>query len=239
MRGAPQRGLASAILRINCRRCRSSAGRPPMVRARLAQYQLKPRRCQPMTVAGRTTTRADAQSGQRRRRPTQNSRSGQRAAAWVGGADTWPTAAGGRGSRARGHDVRQRRERPAEVLARAGRPWPKIACQPVPEVSSWLEVPSFGEQQLRDPLRWSGPRYVGRDPEADGQRRWGRGLVMMEMIGRSLTHLNSSRAVGVSVGGVDNSRKKVPSVRADSSAIPREQRLLRRTQKSASCARSV
>ena len=67
---APQRGLASAILRISCRRCRSTDGRPPVVREHLAQYQLKPRRYQSMTVVGRTTTRADAHSGPRRRSPT-------------------------------------------------------------------------------------------------------------------------------------------------------------------------
>jgi len=42
------------------------------------QYHAKPRRCQAMTVAGRTITKADFQSGQASRRPTQNSRSDQR-----------------------------------------------------------------------------------------------------------------------------------------------------------------
>ena len=42
------------------------------------QYHAKPRRCQATTVAGRTITKADFQSGQASRRPTQNSRSDQR-----------------------------------------------------------------------------------------------------------------------------------------------------------------
>jgi hypothetical protein len=75
IRGAPQRGLASDMVRINAWTSAGTAGRP--VRRRLFQVQnrRKPRRCQATTVSGFTRTSAARQSGQIRENQTQSSRS--------------------------------------------------------------------------------------------------------------------------------------------------------------------
>src|SRR6059036_184414 len=52
--GAPQSGFARLICRIRSRSSLPIAGRPHLRRLFHAQYSLKPRRCQPTTVSGRT-----------------------------------------------------------------------------------------------------------------------------------------------------------------------------------------
>ena len=63
---------------------------PAGLRDRRVQYHANPRRCQPMTVAERRTTRAVAQPGHSRHSPTQNQRSARRTAAWAGSARIHP-----------------------------------------------------------------------------------------------------------------------------------------------------
>ena len=75
-RGAPQRGLALLMFRINSRISGATPGRPGL-RRRLfqVQYRLNPQRCQRMTVSGFTMTRTLSQSVQILRNSTQNPRS--------------------------------------------------------------------------------------------------------------------------------------------------------------------
>ena len=90
IRGAPHSGFSAAISRMRRRTSAATGGRPPFGRDRRVQYQAKPRRCQPMTVARRTTTKADFQSGHAHRSPSQNSRSDQRVVGF--GRVRWYTA---------------------------------------------------------------------------------------------------------------------------------------------------
>ena len=75
MRGAPQSGFASDIVRIRVRTASGTVGRP--VRPRLFQVQnkRKPRRCHAMTVAGLTMTSAVRHPVHRRDNQTQSHRS--------------------------------------------------------------------------------------------------------------------------------------------------------------------
>jgi len=89
--GAPQRGLALAILRIS----RLTSGETSSflgVRQRDFQRQKrrKPARCQRTTVSGLTMTSASAQRDQIWERPTQNARSARRRRGR--GADRWRVA---------------------------------------------------------------------------------------------------------------------------------------------------
>ena len=74
-RGAPERVL-TAHTTMRSRTSRGTVGRPSLGRRDLqVQNRRKPLRCQPMTVAGSTITRAPRQSGQRLEGKTQNQRS--------------------------------------------------------------------------------------------------------------------------------------------------------------------
>ena len=76
MRGAPQRGLASAILHTKSLSSRLIPGRPDRLRREIhVQNNRNPRRCQLTTVSGRTTSNDFRQFGQNRARQTQNQRS--------------------------------------------------------------------------------------------------------------------------------------------------------------------
>lgn len=98
MRGAPQRGLASAIRRMSARSSGATAGRPgPRCRLFQVQRSLKPVRCHRITVSGWTTATASAQPCHRRARKTQNSRSERRRRGR--GAARWRTASWCRNAR--------------------------------------------------------------------------------------------------------------------------------------------
>src|SRR5215472_15903145 len=73
--GAPQSGFSSARRRIKPRISSEILGRPPRGRERQRQYNRKPVRCQPTTVAGCTITKASAHPDQNRRRVVQKNRS--------------------------------------------------------------------------------------------------------------------------------------------------------------------
>ena len=74
--GAPQSGLASAILRIRSWISEPIGGRPGLRRLDFqVQKSLKPWRCQRMMVSGRTRHKALRQAGQRRESQTQKKRS--------------------------------------------------------------------------------------------------------------------------------------------------------------------
>src|SRR5262249_30163782 len=76
MRGAPHRGLASAIRWMRARTSGGRAGRPgPFRRLFQVQNSLKPARCQRMTVSGWTMATASAQPCHRRESTTQKRRS--------------------------------------------------------------------------------------------------------------------------------------------------------------------
>ena len=100
-RRAPER-VGLAIRGSRCRRCRSTAGVRRSCATAGSSTRLKPRRCQPMTVAGRRIDqgRRPVRPNAPQAHPEEPIRpaSGGLASAC---ADTWPTAAGGRGSRAR------------------------------------------------------------------------------------------------------------------------------------------
>ena len=65
MRGAPQRGFAVDISRINARTSAGTPGRPVRCRLFHVQNRREPRRCQASTVAGCTTWSAARQPGHR------------------------------------------------------------------------------------------------------------------------------------------------------------------------------
>ena len=73
IRSLPQRGLARAIVAISSRTSALSRGRPIGLRERQRQNRRQARRCQRMTLSGRTTTRCRRQSPRRARTSTQNS----------------------------------------------------------------------------------------------------------------------------------------------------------------------
>jgi hypothetical protein len=75
MRGAPQPTLSRAISRMRMRIAASVRGRPPRVRLVHLQYRANPLRCQRITVAGCTITKAVRHSGHTRASTTQNERS--------------------------------------------------------------------------------------------------------------------------------------------------------------------
>ena len=76
MRGAPQRGLAAAILHTKSLSSRLIPGRLDRLRLEIqVQNRRNPRRCQLTTVSGRTTSNDFRQFGQNRARQTQNQRS--------------------------------------------------------------------------------------------------------------------------------------------------------------------
>jgi hypothetical protein len=76
MRGAPQSGLAATMFLTSFRISELTGGRPGPFRCdNLHQYRLNRLRCHPITVSGRTITRADLQSFQIVISPVQNSRS--------------------------------------------------------------------------------------------------------------------------------------------------------------------
>jgi hypothetical protein len=76
MRGAPPRGLASAILHTKYLSSRLIPDRPDRLRRPTqVQNRRNPPRCQPTTVSGRTTSNDFCQFGQNRARQTQNQRS--------------------------------------------------------------------------------------------------------------------------------------------------------------------
>src|SRR5882762_11337368 len=74
IRGAPQPGFSVAMRRMSVRRSALIEGRP-VGRDRQRQKRRKPRRCQRMTVAGRTMASVSRQPGQNFARPTQKARS--------------------------------------------------------------------------------------------------------------------------------------------------------------------
>ena len=74
IRGAPQPGFSVAMRRMSVRRSALIEGRP-VGRDRQRQKRRKPRRCQRMTVAGRTMASVSRQPGQSFARPTQKARS--------------------------------------------------------------------------------------------------------------------------------------------------------------------
>src|SRR6516165_9099079 len=79
MRGAPQRGLAAAILHTKSLSSRLIPGRPDRLRREIqVQNRRNPRRCQLTTVSGRTRSNDFCQFGQNRARQTQNQRSAPR-----------------------------------------------------------------------------------------------------------------------------------------------------------------
>lgn len=79
IRGAPQSGLASAMVRTSLRISALTRGRPtPFACDNLHQYRLNRLRCHEITVSGRTMTRTDFQSRQIARSPIQKSRSHRR-----------------------------------------------------------------------------------------------------------------------------------------------------------------
>src|SRR3984893_15292418 len=69
MRGAPHNGLATLISRINRRISNDTIGRPQRRRDFQRQYDLKPARCQRITVPGRTIASASYILGNRRQTP--------------------------------------------------------------------------------------------------------------------------------------------------------------------------
>ena len=76
MRGAPQRGLAAAILHTKSLSSRLIPGRPDRLRLEIqVQNRRNPRRCHLTTVSGRTRSNDFCQFGQHRARQTQNQRS--------------------------------------------------------------------------------------------------------------------------------------------------------------------
>lgn len=76
MRGAPQRGFASAMRRTKALISASMGGRPPVGRAEsVLQYLRKRRRCHRRTVSGVTITRDCFHPAQILASPTQKRRS--------------------------------------------------------------------------------------------------------------------------------------------------------------------
>jgi hypothetical protein len=73
-RRAPQ-GIGPAIWRISVLTAATRRGRPGRGCDRRRQYRQNPSRCQRMTVAGCTSTRASRHAAQHRRSPNQRSRS--------------------------------------------------------------------------------------------------------------------------------------------------------------------
>src|SRR5271157_4429872 len=79
MRGAPQRELASAILHTKSLTSRFVPSRPGRFRLEIQdQKRRNPRRCQPTTVSGLTTSKDFLQFGQTLESPTQKQRSSLR-----------------------------------------------------------------------------------------------------------------------------------------------------------------
>src|ERR1039458_5069426 len=78
MRGAPQVEFSATIRKINSRSSLLTDLLPTLGRCREShfQYNLKPARCQPMTVSGWTRIKARRHSGHSRRKMTQNNLSG-------------------------------------------------------------------------------------------------------------------------------------------------------------------
>src|SRR6516162_3787347 len=73
--GAPQNGLAMLISRISRRISNRTVGRPQRRRDFLRQYDLKPARCQRMTVSGLTIVNPSMVFGTKRYSPTKIRRS--------------------------------------------------------------------------------------------------------------------------------------------------------------------
>jgi hypothetical protein len=94
IRGAPQRGFASAISRITVRMLAGIVGRPTRRRLLQVHHSWKPRRCHAMTVSGLTMTSAVRHPVQRRESRTQSHRSAFASRTrWVGSAAAPPTGA--------------------------------------------------------------------------------------------------------------------------------------------------
>ena len=75
MRGAPQRGLARLMPRINLRYSSGTLGLPPRRLDFQHQKDRNPARCQRTTVSGRTMASASTMLGARRYNPTNTNRS--------------------------------------------------------------------------------------------------------------------------------------------------------------------
>jgi hypothetical protein len=75
MRGAPHNGLAMLISRISRRISNGTVGRPQRCRYFQRQYNLKPARCQRITVSGFTIVSALMVFGAKRYSPTKIRRS--------------------------------------------------------------------------------------------------------------------------------------------------------------------